>query len=174
MATDFEVMKKAGMEQDHTFHKVEELAHKLLAYLNQPDTRSKIEVLHVLGADGRKIQDVLLERMLELGFKSEKKGLFAESEVLALRPDFFCRVGDTGVLLEVERGKTTDNNMDLLDLWKCHICNHASYLFLVVPKVRQSKNGKSKPVFGPVKRRLGTFFSSQNYVNVTAVYLFGY
>lgn len=174
MATDFEVLKKAGLERDPTFHKVDELAHKLLAYLDRPDIRSKIEALHVPGADGRNIQNVLLEKMLELGFKSEKKGLFAESEVLALRPDFFCPVGDTGVLLEVERGKTTDNNMDLLDLWKCHICNHASYLFLVVPKIRQSNNGNSKPVFGPVKRRMGTFFSSQNYVNVTAVYLFGY
>ena len=24
--------------------------------------------------------------------------------------------------MEVEREKTTINNMDLLDVWKCHIC----------------------------------------------------
>ena len=42
-------------------------------------------------------------------------------------------LADTGIILEVERGKTTINNMDLLDFWKCHICAHADYLFLMVP-----------------------------------------
>ena len=31
-------------------------------------------------------------------------------------------------MAEVERGKTTINNMDLLDSWKCHIYQDASYL----------------------------------------------
>ena len=43
-------------------------------------------------------------------------------------------LADTGIILEVERGKTTINNMDLLDFWKCHICAHADYLFLMVPR----------------------------------------
>jgi hypothetical protein len=30
-------------------------------------------------------------------------------------------------------GKALANNMDLLDLWKCHICREAHHLFLVVP-----------------------------------------
>ena len=32
--------------------------------------------------------------------------------------------------MEVERGKTTTNNMDLLDIYKCHICEEANHLFL--------------------------------------------
>ena len=45
-----------------------------------------------------------------------------------------ARVGSSGILLEVERGKTTINNMDFLDFWKCHLCEHAHYLFLLVPQ----------------------------------------
>lgn len=44
---------------------------------------------------------------------------------------FSCK---SGIILEVERGKTLMNNMDLLDMWKCHICEHARYLFSIVPK----------------------------------------
>ena len=78
------------------------------------------------------------------------------------------------MLLEGGRGKTTTNNMDLLDFWKCHICEDAEYLFLLVPQERKSKNGKVMRHFKQVKNRLGTFFKPNNYVNVEAVFLFGY
>jgi len=45
-----------------------------------------------------------------------------------LRPDYFLKLDDTGILLEVERGKTTINNMDLLDFWKCHLCRNTAKL----------------------------------------------
>jgi hypothetical protein len=64
--------------------------------------------------------------------------------------------------------------MDLLDLWKCHSCEHADYLFLVVPKVRLSANGSAIKTFSYVRNRLAPFFEPKNYVNVDAVYLFGY
>ena len=51
-----------------------------------------------------------------------------------LRPDYYRPLETSGILLEVERGKTTTNNMDLLDFWKCHLCRHADYLFLMVPQ----------------------------------------
>ncbi len=50
----------------------------------------------------------------ELGFQNERVGLF-DSDELALRPDYFLKLDSTGILLEVERGKTTINNMELLD-----------------------------------------------------------
>jgi hypothetical protein len=63
--------------------------------------------------------------------------------------------------------------MDLYDLWKCHICRHAEYLFLVVPK-----NLPHTPkAFERVHTRLSYFFDPgrpKNYVNVGAVFLFGY
>jgi hypothetical protein len=69
----------------------------------------------------RAVQAVFLEQARELGFKDESKGLFKEY-ASALRPDYFMPLDGTGIILEVERGKTTINNMDLLDFWKCHIC----------------------------------------------------
>ena len=74
---------------------------------------------------------------------SEKQGLFATYNAPGLRPDYYREVPEhrTGIILEVERGKTTINNMDLLDLWKCHICAEAHHLFLLVPQVlRQNEH----------------------------------
>jgi hypothetical protein len=64
--------------------------------------------------------------------------------------------------------------MDLLDLWKCHICEHASYLFLIVPQERPSQNGSIMWHFKSAQKRLATFFEPKNHVNVDAVFLFGY
>jgi hypothetical protein len=64
--------------------------------------------------------------------------------------------------------------MDLLDLWKCHICDHARYLFLVVPQERPSANGRKMQHFSHVAKRLSPFFEPRNYVNVDAVFLYGY
>jgi hypothetical protein len=81
----------------------------------------------------------------------------------------------TGSLLEVERGKTTINNMDLLDFWKCHICAHADYLILLVPReLRQNPTMAPRREFATVSKRLATFFEQGNYTNVRGLCLFGY
>lgn len=68
-------------------------------------------------------------------------------------------LGATGIILEVERGKTTINNMDLLDFWKCHICAYADYLFLMVPvELRQNDTMTARREFASVAKRLRTFF----------------
>ena len=65
----------------------------------------------------------------------------------------------SGILLEVERGKTTTNNMDLLDFWKCHLCRHADYLFLMVPQaLRHNPTMTPKKEYNSVVKRLDTFF----------------
>lgn len=80
-----------------------------------------------------------------------------------------------GILLEVERGKTTINNMDFLDLWKCHICKHANYLFLMVPQeLRQNSNMSPRKEFQTVCVHMASFFIPGNYINVDAVFVFGY
>src|SRR6186997_3411166 len=141
MAIEFAVLRKDGIDATSVYKAVNGIAEQLLLYLDLADTQLRIRERHVLGASSFGIQEVILKKALALGFENEKKGLFASYEVSALRPDYFCRISDTGILLEVERGKTTTNNMDLLDLWKCHICHHARYLFLVVPQARPSANG---------------------------------
>jgi hypothetical protein len=98
------------------------------------------------------------------------------SDLKIRRPDYFLKMGETGILMEVERGKTNQNNMDFLDIWKCHICRHAHYLFLCVPIVlRQNDSGNigGKP-FDMVSSHLQSFFIPQNYVNVRGAFVIGY
>ncbi len=141
--------------------------------------RDKAVVANMLAANqpGRSsadIQRVFLEQARELGFRDESKGLFKEY-ASALRPDYFMPLSGTGIILEVERGKTTINNMDLLDFWKCHICAAADYLFLLVPKeLRQNPTMSPRREFTTVSKRLATFFEPGNYTNVRGLCLVGY
>jgi hypothetical protein len=171
---EYSVLKKEGVESLISFKTAQEIADELRQYLQQTEIQEQIRVRHVLGASSMSIQELVLRKALELGFEDEKMGLFANNGVPGLRPDYYCRVDNTGILLEVERGKTTSNNMDLLDLWKCHICEHAEYLFLLVPQARPSANGTVLRHFRYVQKRLAVFFEPKNYVNVSAVHLFGY
>jgi hypothetical protein len=121
------------------------------------------------------VQNVFLQQARGLGFRDESRGLFKGYVSSGLRPDYFMPVGDTGIILEVERGKTTINNMDLLDFWKCHICAHADYLFLMVPvELRQNETMTARREFAAVRNRLSTFFERPNYTNVRGLSLFGY
>jgi hypothetical protein len=175
MSIEFAVLKKKGVESQESFKRADKMAEELRQYLEQEETQQQIREQHVLGASSARIQEIVLSKASALGFEQEKKGLYPNSTVRSLRPDYFFAMGDSGILLEVERGKTTTNNMDLLDFWKCHICERAKYLFLLVPKERRSAKGTVLRHFRQVNKRLGVFFDDEkNYVNVNAVYLFGY
>jgi len=172
-AIEFMIWKKDDLEHSGTYVKVAEVAKELREFLSKPSIQKEISQRHIHGAESGEIQKIFLEKLTELGFQSEKRGLFEEYSQ-GLRPDYYLPIDDTGIILEVERGKTTNNNMDILDLWKCHICKQARYLFLIVPKERMAKKGRSTKQFLPVSNRLKTFFEPNNYVNVDAVFLFGY
>ena len=73
--------------------------------------------------------------------------------------------------MEVEKGKTVTNNMDLLDLWKCHICSEASHLFLIIP-IRDEAKGLN--IFDTVSKRMSSFFVEENYLNINSLIIFGY
>lgn len=153
---------------------VRQLAAQLRAFLNHPSTQQQLEERHVVGTSSAVIQSLMLEEATRLGFQSERKGLFASYASCGIRPDYFRPIGQSGILMEVERGKTIANNMDLLDLWKCHLCREADYLFLVIPQRRPTARGFSEAMFTRVSNRLQTFFQPDNFVNVEAVFLFGY
>jgi hypothetical protein len=175
MDDTFKVLQKKDVESLESFKRANVMAEKLRQYLEQEETKQQIREQHVLGASSARIQEIVRRKAEALGFEHEKEGLFRSSTVRALRPDYFFAMGDSGILLEVERGKTTTNNMDLLDFWKCHICERAEYLFLLVPQERRSAKGTVLRHFRQVNKRLGVFFDDEkNYVNVNAVYLFGY
>jgi hypothetical protein len=162
------------VEDTDEWRQVSRLADRLCEHLNSPEAAARIEAANLPGQSSAAIQAAFGEFAGELGFENEKKGLFAGDE-LALRPGYFCRLGETGVLLEVERGKTTINNMDLLDFWKCHVCQQAHYLFLLVPlALRQNPTMAPRNEFLAVGRRLSRFFSPRTYTNVRGLCLFGY
>ena len=156
------------------WQRVSEIAGCLDRHLNGPEVITALSVANQPGESSASIQATFLEFAIELGFESEKEGLFADLD-LALRPDYYLSLGETGILLEVERGKTTINNMDLLDFWKCHLCPGANYLFLLVPRaLRQNQTMSPRNEFATVDRRLAKFFDDGGYTNVRGICLFGY
>ena len=175
-ATPYVVHKRLDFSTYPEAAEVEKLSQKLHEYLNLNEVKKKIAKTHFLGATSHQIQSIVKDFMTELGFSSEKKGLFSEYDVAGLRPDYYKPVGNTGILFEVERGKTNANNMDLLDVWKTHICKQAHHLFLMVPVVRQNKrNPNGSKIFIGVDKRVASFFKDkENEVNVRSVSIFGY
>ena len=165
-----------GIQSEFLKAKVDKIAKGLLEHLNSPEILSMICDANKPGRSSTKVQDTFLGYAKSVGFVSESKGLFDNYYNSSLRPDYYLDLGGkNGILLEVERGKTTINNMDLLDMWKCHLCEHANYLFLMVPQeLRQNPNMKPRREFNTVKKRLESFFYSNNYTNVLGLYLFGY
>jgi hypothetical protein len=154
---------------------VDALASELRIHLESSETQELILGANVPGASSASIQSACLTFARAAGFVDESKGLFATYKTRGLRPDYFLPLGNTGVLLEVERGKTTINNMDLLDFWKCHLCEQANFLFLLVPReLRQNPSMRPRREFNTVRNRLETFFAPQNYTNVFGLWLFGY
>ena len=86
------------------------------------------------------------------------------------------KIDNTGIIIEVERGKTNQNNMDFLDFWKCHICEVAHYLFIFVPIILIQNNSGSvagKP-YEKVISHMSPFFYKENYTNVRGLVIFGY
>lgn len=166
---------QAVLEGSAECRAVDEISDALLEHLNTPGARDLMKQANMPGISSAEVQASFAPFALELGFTSEAKGLFLEYENKALRPDYFRPLEGTGILMEVERGKTTTNNMDLLDMWKCHLCVHADYLFLMVPQaLKHNHEMRPKKEYNSVVKRLSSFFRPGNETNVRAVHIFGY
>jgi hypothetical protein len=173
-------MDRVDFVQEHLvdspeYRRVLSVADALHEFLQLAEVAARIVAANQPGRSSADVQSVFLAQARQLGFRDESKGLFGGYPSSGLRPDYFMPLGDTGILLEVERGKTTINNMDLLDFWKCHICAYADYLFLMVPiELRQNDSMSPRREFASVAKRLGSFFERRNYTNVRGLCLFGY
>lgn len=124
------------------------------------------------GVSSSVIQAHVERAIVSLGFNKERRNRIG---LAGFVPDFTD--ADEKVMVEVERGKTIDNNMDMLDMWKCHVHPTASHLILVVPVWYQT--GKDHPkvkgaTFAKVCNRIGLFFEPQNLTNVAATAVIGY
>lgn len=169
-------IQKQWNETNEWLH-VTNIAHEFINFLNTPEVITQISIANQPSSKSSKVQDVLLTKALELGFVNESKGLFLDYKNNRLRPDYFLKLpNNTGILMEVERGKTNQNNMDFLDFWKCHICKHAHYLFLIVPfELRQNSGQKiSGRPFETVIKHFEPLFVQENYTNVRGVFVIGY
>lgn len=172
-----EMKKFARRDKKSTaaFKKADAIAENLFAFLNSKDVQKRILSANSPGSSSALIQACFIEHALDVGFKNEAKDLFSSYQTSGLRPDYYKPIGNTGILLEVERGKTTINNMDLLDFWKCHLCEHANFLFLLVPtELRQNPRMSPRREFATVSKRMASFFEPRNYTNVHGLWLFGY
>lgn len=173
---ELKFFSKKEVESSDVFQRVSKVAAELLSELNHPTMLATIIEANKPGASSSEIQNAFLATANRIGFRDEAKGLFANYPNRFLRPDYYMKLSDfAGILLEVERGKTTINNMDLLDFWKCHICASANYLFLMVPKeLRQNHDMSPRREFNAVAVRMASFFIPANYTNVDGVFVFGY
>lgn len=172
----FEKFIQKKYEYSDEWKKVCMIANQLISHLNEPIILEKINQANQPNISSSKVQSVFLVKAQELGFKDESLGLFKNYENKRIRPDYFLQLEKTGILMEVERGKTNHNNMDFLDFWKCHICLHAHYLFLCVPqelKQNAEKDKLSKP-FQTTVSHMSAFFQPINYTNVRGLFVIGY
>ena len=122
----------------------------------------------VHGASSSVIQGLLTPTLVSLGYKDEVGYKVVDA---GFKPDFMSACGR--VMVEVERGKTLDNNMDMLDMWKCHIHPTAKHLILLVP-IWYVKQGGRSATFSRVCRRLAAFFEKGCETNVASLHLAGY
>lgn len=171
----YRVFLRPGLADSQNLNEVLVASQQVREILKSQKVRDAIAKVHKFGASSHTVQKSILDQMEALGFVSEKKGLFASYKVSGIRPDYFKSLVGGGILFEVERGKTIANNMDLLDVWKTHLCTEAKHLFLMVPNVRVNKKGGSQKIFNTVENRIETFFLNESKpIDVNSVHIFGY
>jgi hypothetical protein len=156
--------------------KVDLLAEKLSSHLSEYSGR--INAAHIHNAQSGSIQTIVSELLrMELGFREEVVITPQDGFVTRARPDFYFELAQgRGVLAEVERGGTVNNNHDLKDLWKTHIAPDAQHLFLIVPMANWTRTGdpRERPYLR-VTNRLAAFFGDpRREIDVLSLNVFGY
>ena len=164
---------ETGAAAESETREVRRLAGELQTALSAADIDRALRAIPAIGGSSHEVDAAISGCLEAAGFSGQRRDLFAGYPVSGLRPDWYRPIGTSGILLEVERGKTVANNMDLLDLWKCHICVEARHLFLIVPRILTRTAGVEQ-VFTRVVDRLQLFFRPGNEVNVLSAAVFGY
>ena len=151
------------------------LAHQLRDYLTAH--AADIDEAHVFAAQSARIQELVGRLLTRVGFVEELVLKPDEGFVTRARPDFFFELGEgRGVIAEVERGGTVDNNHDLKDLWKAHVAVNVQHLFLVVPNCNFKADGspREKPYLR-VSGRMSSFFGDpRREIDLVSLHVFGY
>ncbi|GAB3106180.1 hypothetical protein GCM10027055_00250 [Janibacter alkaliphilus] len=139
---------------------------------------AEIDGAHLPGAQSRAIQDIVsLVLTREMEFREEVVLTKQDGIVTQARPDFVYRLSDgRGVMAEVERGGTVNNNHDLKDMWKAHIAPDIQHLILIVPNSNWKGDGAARERPYPrVCARVGAFFGHpRREVDVLSAHVLGY
>lgn len=138
----------------------------------------EISAAHVHGAPSSAIQRIVSTLLREdLGFEEEVVITPQDGFVTAARPDFYYRLSPgRGILAEVERGGTVNNNHDLKDVWKAHVSPDTQHLFLVVPNANWTSAGlpRERPFSRVVNRVSGFFGDPRREIDLVSLHVFGY
>ncbi len=149
--------------------------------------QASYDKLNVSGERSQAVQKLISSDVSGFISYGRRFSLIPESEIGSLfdglpigpKPDGLFRIkkqgqkSTRGVMVEVERGQSIQNNADLKDIWKCHICKHTEYLILFVP-IELCQARKRERVYARVVNRLAPFFSEGMTINVEAVAIIGY
>ena len=171
-------MQRSRLEEQHlaSIRAVDDLATRLRTALDLQT--AAIDRAHVHGAKSLAIQQIVSSILKgTLGFDEEMLLTPENGIVSKPRPDFFYRIGPgEGVIAEVERGGTVNNNHDLKDIWKAHIAPDVQHLFLIVPNSNWREDGRARErPFVRVSHRMGAFFGEpRREIDVLSCHVFGY
>ena len=91
-----------GFIYSEEWKEVKELSEKVYSFINNPNTKRKIDMINQPGKSSHDIQKIITSEMINLGFTSEKQGLFLKYKNSGIRPDFYKKIKNTGILFEVE------------------------------------------------------------------------
>lgn len=178
MPIEMRSFARSSLTEDQ--HVEVERVRSLAEHLRQEleEWEAAINRAHVVGAQSAVIQAIVSEILTdELGFVEEVVLTPQDGIVTRARPDFIFPLGaGRGVMAEVERGGTVNNNHDLKDMWKAHIAADIQHLFLIVPNSNWTKLGgaREKP-FPRVCNRVGAFFGHERReVDVLSAHIYGY
>lgn len=155
--------------------RVDEAAELLRRHIEEQ--AAAIDAAHIHGAQSAAIQALMRVLLLQIGFGEEEVLHPQDGFVTRARPDFFMPLGvNRGVLAEVERGGTVNNNHDLKDIWKAHIAAEAQHLFLIVPVSNFKPDGSARErPFNRVVHRAQSFFGDERrQIDVVSLHVFGY
>ena len=178
MAVEYQRFERSSLEDHYlsSISTVDRLAAELRSALELEATA--IDLAHIHGAKSMVIQEIVSAVLKgRLGFQEEVLLTPELGIVSRPRPDFFYRIGPSeGVIAEVERGGTVNNNHDLKDIWKAHIAPDAQHLFLIVPNSNWKEDGRARErPFTRVSNRMGAFFGDpRREIDVLTCHVFGY
>ena len=79
MTPKYEMFVQEHFESTMEWKKINKIAHEFYDYLKQPSIINKINVANQPKNSSKDVQDILMSKALEIGFKHEDKTLFSNS-----------------------------------------------------------------------------------------------